>query len=93
MPFRTLVDEGNMRLVTQLCGEDGGAKPAQVTRMIARYRKSGSLQAAGYRRHRFPQRHTRADIELLATVDEAHDNSALRVRSVLRVLPVLFPCR
>jgi transposase len=51
-----------------------GRSRAQVTRLIARYRKSGSLQPAPYRRHRFPQRYTRADIELLATVDEAHDN-------------------
>jgi len=51
-----------------------GLSRAQVTRLIARYRKSGSLQPAPYRRHRFPQRYTRADIELLATVDEAHDN-------------------
>jgi hypothetical protein len=29
--------------------------------------------APHYRRHRFPQRYTRADIELLATVDEAHE--------------------
>jgi transposase InsO family protein len=42
--------------------------------LIARYRKSGSLQSAPYRRHRFPQRYTRADLELLAIVDEAHDN-------------------
>src|ERR1035441_10142046 len=27
-----------------------------------------------YRRHRFPQRYTRADVELLATVDEAHES-------------------
>jgi transposase InsO family protein len=32
-----------------------------------------SLQPAYYRRHRFPQRYTRADIELLTTVDEAHE--------------------
>jgi transposase InsO family protein len=51
-----------------------GRSRVQVTRLIARYRKSGSLQPAPYRRHRFPQRYTRADIELLATVDEAHDN-------------------
>jgi transposase len=51
-----------------------GRSRAQVTRLIARYRKSGSLQPAPYRRHRFPQRYTRADIELLATVDEAHEN-------------------
>ena len=47
-----------------------GLSRAQVTRLIARYRKSGSLQPAPYRRHRFPQRYTRADLELLATVDE-----------------------
>ena len=51
-----------------------GLSRAQVTRLIARYRKSGSLQPAPYRRHRFPQRYTRADIELLAAVDEAHEN-------------------
>jgi transposase InsO family protein len=51
-----------------------GLSRAQVTRLIARYRKSGSLQPAPYRRHRFPQRYTRADLELLAIVDEAHDN-------------------
>jgi transposase InsO family protein len=51
-----------------------GLSRAQVTRLIARYRKSGSLQLAPYRRHRFPQRYTRADLELLATVDAAHEN-------------------
>jgi transcriptional regulator with XRE-family HTH domain len=51
-----------------------GLSRAQVTRWMARYRKSGSLPPAPYRRHRFPQRYTRTDIELLATVDEAHEN-------------------
>ncbi len=50
-----------------------GLSRAQVTRLIARYRAHGELQPAPYRRHRFPQRYTRADIELLATVDEAHE--------------------
>ena len=35
--------------------------------------RSGELQPRAYRRHRFPQRYTRADIELLAAVDEAHE--------------------
>jgi len=51
-----------------------GLSRAQVTRLIARYRRSGSLQPAPYRRHCFPQRYTRADVELLATVDAAHEN-------------------
>jgi transposase InsO family protein len=51
-----------------------GLSRAQVTRLIARYRAQGEVQAAAYRRHRFPQRYTRADVELLASVDEAHEN-------------------
>ena len=51
-----------------------GLSRAQVTRLIARYRATGELQPAPYRRHRFPQRYTRADIELLASVDAAHEN-------------------
>lgn len=51
-----------------------GRSRAQVTRLIARYRTCGTVQPAVYRRHRFPQRYTRADLELLATVDEAHEN-------------------
>jgi transposase InsO family protein len=49
-----------------------GLSRAQVTRLIARYRANAELQPSHYRRHRFAQRYTRADIELLATVDEAH---------------------
>jgi transposase InsO family protein len=50
-----------------------GRSRAQVTRLIARYRQRGKIEVLPYRRHRFPQRYTRADIELLATVDEAHE--------------------
>jgi transposase InsO family protein len=51
-----------------------GLSRAQVTRLIARYRAQGEVQASTYRRHRFAQRYTRADVELLASVDEAHEN-------------------
>ena len=51
-----------------------GLSRAQVTRLIARYRACGEVQASTYQRHRFPQRYTRADIELLATVDAAHES-------------------
>ena len=51
-----------------------GLSRAQVTRLIARYGASGEVQASVYRRHRFPQRYTRADVELLASVDAAHDS-------------------
>jgi transposase InsO family protein len=50
-----------------------GLSRAQSTRLIARYAASGRVEATVYRRRRFPQRYTRADIELLASVDEAHE--------------------
>jgi transposase InsO family protein len=51
-----------------------GRSRAEVTRLIARYRVNGEVQPVHYRRHRFPQRYSRADVELLATVDEAHES-------------------
>jgi len=50
-----------------------GMSRAQVTRLIARYTATGRVQPTVYRRRRFPQRYTRADIELLTSVDEAHE--------------------
>jgi len=50
-----------------------GLSCAQVDRLVRRFRESGAVQETSYRRHRFPQRYTRADIELLAAVDEAHE--------------------
>ncbi len=46
---------------------------AQVMRLIARYTASVRVQATVYRRWRFSQLYTRADIELLALVDQAHE--------------------
>jgi len=50
-----------------------GLSRAQVTRLIAYYTASGRVQVTAYRRQRFTQLYTRADIELLASVDEAHE--------------------
>jgi transposase InsO family protein len=50
-----------------------GLSRAQVTRLIARYTASGRVQVTVYRRRRFAELYTRADIELLASVDEAHE--------------------
>jgi transposase InsO family protein len=50
-----------------------GLSRAQVTRLIAGYTACGRVQVTAYRRRRFPQRYTRADIALLASVDEAHE--------------------
>src|SRR5208283_1190715 len=66
-----------------------GLSRAQVTRLIAHYRAHGELQPAPYRRHRFPQRYTRADIELLAIVDEAHES--LSGPATRRILQRQYP--
>lgn len=50
-----------------------GLSRAQVTRLVQRYRDQGRIAAISCQRHRFPQRYTQADIELLAAVDEAHE--------------------
>lgn len=50
-----------------------GLSRAQVTRLIASYTGSGRVRPTVYRRRRFPERYTRADTELLASVDEAHE--------------------
>ena len=50
-----------------------GLSRAQVTRLIALYTVVGQVQVTVYRRRRFAQVYTRADIELLARVDEAHE--------------------
>ena len=50
-----------------------GLSRAQVTRLVARYTATGRVEATVYRRRRFTQRYTRADIELLAAADEAHE--------------------
>ena len=40
---------------------------------MRRYAGTGEIKPAEYRRHRFAQRFTRTDLELLARVDEAHE--------------------
>ena len=49
-----------------------GYSRAQVSRLIAEYRRRGRLRKTEYRRHRFPRRYTPSDIELLARTDELH---------------------
>jgi transposase InsO family protein len=50
-----------------------GLSRAQVTRLITLYLGGEEIKAKPYRRHCFTKRYTRADVELLADVDEAHD--------------------
>lgn len=50
-----------------------GLSRAQLTRLIASFQEGAELQPKRYRRRRFATRYTRSDIDLLATVDEAHE--------------------
>jgi transposase InsO family protein len=50
-----------------------GRSRTQVTLLVARYVKHSEVRVASYRRHSFASRFTRADVELLAQVDGAHE--------------------
>src|SRR3981081_3328006 len=50
-----------------------GLSRAQVARLIGSYQQDGEVRSRVYRRHRFTHLYTRADIELLALVDTAHE--------------------
>lgn len=50
-----------------------GLSRAQVSRLIQLHVAGEPVQPKQYRRHRFPTRYSRADIELLASLDEAHE--------------------
>jgi transposase InsO family protein len=60
-------------LLRQYVVQMTGLSRAQATRLIGRYLEQGTVAETRYRRHRFTQRYTRADVELLAAVDEAHE--------------------
>src|ERR1039458_5791665 len=45
----------------------------QAARLIRCYQGGGEVKPRAYQRHRFANRYTRADIEVLAAVDEAHE--------------------
>jgi len=50
-----------------------GLSRAQATRLIGQYLRGDPVRPKAYRRHRFSAHYQRADIELLAAVDAAHE--------------------
>ncbi len=60
-------------LLRRYIGKITGLSRAQLTRLVGCYLATGQVRMKSSRRHRFPQRYTRSDIELLAQVDEAHE--------------------
>ena len=60
-------------LVKRYIAKMTGLSRAQVTRLIGQYTGQGEIKVRRARRHRFRARYSKADIELLVMVDEAHD--------------------
>jgi transposase InsO family protein len=60
-------------LVRRYIAKLTGLSRAQAARLIRCYQGGGEVKPRAYQRHRFSKRYTRADIEVLATVDEAHE--------------------
>lgn len=50
-----------------------GLSRSQMTRLVSEYVETGNIVEKAYKRQRFPTVYTRADTELLASVDEAHE--------------------
>ena len=61
-------------LLRRYLGKMTGLSRAQLTRLVGRYLATGQVRRKTHCRRRFPTRYTRADIELLAQVDEAHES-------------------
>jgi hypothetical protein len=61
-------------LVRRYIARRTGLSRAQVTRLIAGYRKTGGVKAVAYQRTWFARGYTAADVDLLAYVDQAHGN-------------------
>ena len=77
---RTLHQQGyrnqgrkNRGLLRSYVAKMTGLSRTQVTRLFARYMEHSEVKAASYTRRSFPSRFTRGDLELLASVDEAHE--------------------
>lgn len=49
-----------------------GYSLSQISRLIREFERRGQLKKSPYKRHRFPGRYTRSDVELLARTDELH---------------------
>src|SRR3954451_22491555 len=60
-------------LIRVYIGKVTGLSRAQVTRLLTCFSEQREVRAKVYRRNRFATRYSRADIELLAEADEAHE--------------------
>ena len=60
-------------LVRRYIAKMTGLSRAQAARLIRCHQGGSEVKPRAYQRHRFANRYTRADIEVLAAVDEAHE--------------------
>lgn len=61
-------------LVRRYIARMTGLSRAQVARLIRRYAAHGRVTVTAYQRRKFASRYTKADVELLAYVDQSHGN-------------------
>src|SRR5579863_1106288 len=64
---------GGKGLVRRYIAKMTGLSRAQAARLIRSYQGGSEVKPRAYQRHRFASRYTRADIEVLAAVDQAHE--------------------
>ena len=72
------LDRPGKGLVRRYLARMTGLSRAQMTRLIAGYRRTGRVTAVAYQRTKFATRYTSSDLELLAYVDKAHGNLSVR---------------
>ena len=60
-------------VITRYLMKVTGYSPAQVKRLIKQYRQTGTVTVKTARRNGFKRRYSAADIRLLATMDERHN--------------------
>ena len=70
----TALNRREKGLIRLYAGRMTGLSRAQMTRLIASYTANGHVKAAPYQRRKFASRYTKADVELLAYVDQSHGN-------------------
>lgn len=81
-PSRPRAEKGLLRRYLQ---KMTGYSPAQLTRLIAQFRRTARVRPSSYQRHRFPSKFTREDQLLLAQVDQAHQRlSGPATQAILR---------
>jgi len=68
----TRLKKAEKGVIRQYIQKITGYSRAQVSRLIAEYKRTGRLKKTEYRRHRFPRKYTPSEVQLLARTDELH---------------------